>query len=120
MIKKLIFTILVAVLVFAGYKIKNRPAVVAGDDSDEAPQASWSVQLLSYIIVGFIVLFSSVFFLLNWIDNRTLVTIRVINPQQNATEYTIRKNALKGRRFTTIDNLQVELGADDRLEIIEP
>ena len=120
MIKKLLLTLLVAAIVILIYRVKSQRsgAKRTNKQHNELPEGKLSVQLVAYIIVGFIVLFSSVFFVLNWMDNQSLITVRVINGQDSVTEYQIKKNALKGRTFNTTDGRIVELGDNDRLEIL--
>ena len=75
-------------------------------------------QLAAYIIIGFMLLFSAIFFTLNWLDDNSMVTIRVINAENHVTEYQIKKNELNGRSFKTLDGRSIELGDNERLEIL--
>ena len=117
MIKKILFTVLVAVGVFFFYKLKNREP----EHTDKNPthaEGKFSTQLVAYVIVGFMLLFSAIFFTLNWLDDNSMITVRVVNSQNNTTEYQIKKNELKGRSFKTVDGRIIELGENERLEIL--
>jgi len=117
MIKKILFTILVAAVVLLFYKIKNSTPQTQ-KPKHSVPEGKLSTQLMGYIIVGFMLLFSGVYFGLNWLDDRSLITVKVINSSNNISEYQIRKDAIKGRKFTTSDGRVIELGENERLEIL--
>ncbi len=117
MLKKILFTILVAAVVLLFYKIKNS-APQTQPPKHELPEGRLSTQLMAYIIVGFLLLFSGIYFALNWLDDRSLITVKVISGENSVSEYQIKKNTLKGRKFTTIDGRIIELGENDRLEIL--
>ena len=116
MIKKILFTFIVAMAVFLFYKLKRqRPKEHA--NTSELPEGILSTQLIAYIVVGFMLLFSAVFFTLNWLDDNSIIQVRVVM-DNNATEYQVRKNTLKGRTFTTVDGRIIELGDNERLEVL--
>ncbi len=117
MIKKILFTLFVAGVVFLFYKLKNAPPKPQ-EPKHEAPQGKLSTQLMAYIIVGFMLLFSAIYFALNWLDDRSLLTVRVTSAENIVTEYQVKKNALKDRKFTTADGRIIELGDNERLEIL--
>ena len=117
MIKKILFTILVAGAVLLFYKVKNAPPK-AQQPKHEAPEGKLSTQLMAYIIVGFMLLFSGIYFTLNWLDDRSLITVKVISGENSVSEYQIKKSDIKGRKFTTVDGRIIELGENERLEIL--
>ena len=119
MIKKILFTILVAGVVLLFYKIKNSaPTPQTNKPKHELPEGKLSTQLMAYIIVGFMLLFSGIYFTLNWLDDRSLITVKVYSGENSVSEYQIKKNDIKGRKFTTVDGRIIELGENERLEIL--
>ena len=116
MIKKILFTIIVAAVVILFYKIK-RQQPEKKDTTQKLPEGKFSTQLIAYIVVGFMLLFSGVFFTLNWLDDNSTIQVKVITGN-SSTEYQVKKNRLKGRTFTTVDGRQIELGDNERLEIL--
>ena len=118
MIKKILFTHFVAGVVFLFYKLKNSPPPTDQKAKHEVPPGKLSTQLMAYIIVGFMLLFSGIYFALNWLDDRSLITVRVTTAENIVTEYQVKKSALKNRKFTTADGRIIELGDNERLEIL--
>ena len=116
MIKKILFTVIVAAAVFLFYKIKRKQPNEQ-PDTPETPGGKLSTQLIAYIVVGFMLLFSAIFFTLNWLDDNSLIQVRVVT-DNNTTEYQIKKNTLKDRTFTTADGRIIELGDNERLEVL--
>lgn len=116
MIKKILFTIIVAAAVFLFYKIK-RQQPIKQTNIPEAPEGKLSTQLIAYIVVGFMLVFSAVFFTLNWLDDNSIIDVRVVT-NNKTTEYQIKKNTLKDRTFTTVDGRVIELGDNERLEVL--
>lgn len=116
MIKKILFTIIVAGVVFLFYKIK-RQQPVKQTSAPEPPEGKLSTQLIAYVVVGFMLLFSAAFFTLNWLDDNSIIEVRVVT-DNNTSEYQIKKNTLKDRTFTTVDGRIIELGDNERLEVL--
>ena len=116
MIKKILFTIIVAAAVFLFYKIK-RQQPQKKPTTEELPEGRLSTQLIAYIVVGFMLLFSAIFFTLNWLDDNSLIEVRVVTGE-TTTQYQIKKNSLKDRTFTTADGRIIELGDNERLEVL--
>ena len=119
MIKKILFTAIVAAAVFLFYKIKRQQPEEKVDTTDttHAAGGKLSTQLIAYIVVGFMLLFSAIFFTLNWLDDNSIIQVRVV-VDNTTTEYQVKKNTLKDRTFTTVDGRIIELGENERLEVL--
>ena len=48
------------------------------------------------------------------------MNIQVTNSQGQSITYQAYKKSIDGRRFMTLDGIAVTLGADDRIEILDP
>lgn len=116
MIKKILFTLIIAIAVFLFYKLKRRQPDIRSD-AHTPPEGKLSTQLIAYIVVGFMLLFSAVFFTLNWLDDKSSIQVRV-TADSDVTVYEVVKSTLKGRKFTTVDGRAIELGDNDRLEVL--
>ena len=105
--------------VFLFYKVKRHQPDKREkrEISNQLPEGKLSTQLIAYIVVGFMLLFSAIFSTLNWLDDNSTIQIRIVT-DNNATEYQVRKNTLKGRTFTTVDGRIIELGDNERLEVL--
>ena len=121
MLRQILFTILVIIAVITFYKIKNRVSDgIANHNSAvdaEQPEGKLTTKVMAYIVLIFLALFSSIFFVLNWVESNQVIAVRVINGQNQITHYEVHSKQLKQRSFITTQGLEVTLSESDRIEI---
>lgn len=121
MLTKILFTIAVIVVVLLVYQARFRPvsqAVQKAKHNTAFPNkpSKWVV----YTVAGILAVSSGVVYFFKWQSDNTILTIRVINAQQEEPfSYKARQKDIKGRTFTTLDGRVVTLGASDRIELID-
>ncbi len=123
MITKVFFTMLVIVIVGMIFRSQNaarpkqavpkKPASVEADDSSSLPPKT-----VAYMLIGLLILVSGVVYYFSWSDANTVVNLRVINASGTLSEYQAYRKNIKGRGFTSIDGIQIQLADSDRLEIL--
>lgn len=121
MLTKFLFTIAVIVVVLLVYQARFRPvsqAVQKAKHNTAFPNkpSKWVV----YTVAGILAVSSGVVYFFKWQSDNTILTIRVINAQQEEPfSYKARQKDIKGRTFTTLDGRVVTLGDSDRIELID-
>ncbi|MYD78335.1 MAG: hypothetical protein F4239_05440 [Gammaproteobacteria bacterium] len=121
MLTKILFTIAVIVVVLLVYQARFRPvsqAVQKAKHNTAFPNkpSKWVV----YTVAGILAVSSGIVYFFKWQSDNTILTIRVINAQQEEPfSYKARQKDIKGRTFTTLDGRVVTLGASDRIELID-
>ncbi len=119
MLSKIVVTLAVVALAYLAIRIRSR-SVGAGESV--RPQTK-SVQIVSPRAVAYIFLAVAVFtgtalFLVEWYDDRQVITIRVINSRTGETAvYEAYKGKVYGRRFETLDGRLVTVADVDRVEL---
>jgi hypothetical protein len=71
-----------------------------------------------YTLLGLIIAISILVFVLHWSDQRQIINIRVTNSQGETINYQAYRKTIEGRRFTTLDGVDVTLGTSDRVEML--
>ncbi|MDH3377555.1 MAG: antitermination protein NusG [Gammaproteobacteria bacterium] len=121
MLTKILYTIAVAVAVYLFYRGRGRRAAAPPPQRQAPPKSTISPHLIAYSFLGILAVVSAVLFYLNWSDDHRVIEIRVTNSRTgDATSYQAQKMTIEGRSFETLDGRAVTLGADDRIEMLEP
>lgn len=120
MLTKILFTIAVIVVVMFVFRHRNEPTKIK-NITPVIPEKtkSLSPQMLAYIFIVLIMLVSGLIYLFYWMEQNTIVNIKVIDASGEAFNYQAHKKSIEGKEFTTLDGRQVTLGDSDRVEMIE-
>ncbi len=121
MLTKILFTIAVIVVVLLVYQARFRPVSQAVQKARSgAVFANKPSKWVLYTVAGILALSSGVVYYFKWQSDNAVLTIRVINAQQEQPfSYKARQKDIKGRTFTTLDGRVVTLGDADRIELID-
>lgn len=121
MITKILFTVAVTVAVYLFYRSRGRPTAARLHQRQTPPESTISPHLIAYSLLGVLAVVAAALFYLNWTDDHSVIEIRVTNSRTgDATSYQAQKMTIQGRSFETLDGRMVTLGADDRIEMLEP
>lgn len=121
MIRKILFTLAVIAIVYFVYRFKRGHVKASKPSSDEqADSGHVPTALFAYLLIGFMVVASTLFFGLSFLEQRESIQLRIISPDNRATIYQVKRKDIDDRSFTTSDGRVVRLGLNDRMEIIEP
>ncbi len=122
MITKVLFTMLVIVIVGMIFRSKNQKqakrSVVSGSNGAQAETTSMAPKTVAYLLLGLLIIVSGVVFYFNWSDANRLVTLRVIDASGSLSEYQAYQKDIRGREFTSIGGVLIQLADTDRLEIV--
>lgn len=124
MITKIFFTMLVIIIVGMIFRTQSQTRTnqevqkikKASAPNDEA--SSLAPKTVAYMLVGLLIIVSGVVYYYSWSDANTLVKLRVINASGNLSEYQAYRKHIRGREFTSIDGVQIQLADSDRLEML--
>jgi len=116
MIAKIILTvavILLVLLLFRGQRSRQ------ADDAIEADAGNrLALKIAAVVTLGVILAGSALWLLTSWRDATEIVTVRVINAQNNeVTLYQAHRNAIDDKSFRTIHGVRVILSDIERLEV---
>ena len=119
MLSKLVFTL--AVVALAYLAIRSRGRTVAAKESARSRGTSaqyTSPRAVAYVFLAVAVFTGTALFLLEWYDDRQVITVRVINSRTGETVvYEAYKGKVHGRRFETLDGRLVTVADVDRVEL---
>lgn len=122
MLTKILITALVILgcytfLRFQRNKQLTQPQGKAVPAIDHRP-ARTSVKWLSVALLALSLTAVTGFFIHNWLDNRQLLSVKIINPYNGETMiYQVYKGDLEDRRFKTVDGQTVRVSNSERMEI---
>ena len=119
MLGKIVFTLAVVALAYLAIRSRSR-AVVAKETARTPATATRSVspRMVAYIFLTVAVATGGTIFLLEWHDDRQVITIRVVNSRTGeAVVYEAYKGKVYGRRFETLDGRVVTVADVDRVEM---
>ncbi len=121
MLTKILFTVAVIVVVMFVFRHRNQTSTVKNISPAtlEQPPRGISPQMLAYIFIVLIMLVSGLIYLFYWMEQNTIVNIKVIDASGAAFNYQAHKKSIEGKEFTTLDGRRVTLGDSDRVEMIE-
>ena len=120
MLLKVLFTLAVILVVAVIFRVKNQPQ--KSSPSNAATDRSGggvSSRAVIYTLLGLIISISILVFVLHWSDQRRIINIRVTNSQGETINYQAYRKTIEGRRFTTLDGVEVTLGTNDRVEMLD-
>ncbi|MEE9447474.1 MAG: hypothetical protein V3V09_05915, partial [Arenicellales bacterium] len=117
---KILITMLVIFSVGIFFRSKNQSAAVQAPktNTSTAAQSSLAPKTVAYLLIALLILVSGVVYYFSWSDRHQLVTLRVINANNDLSEYQAYRTDIKGREFTSIDGKLVRLADSDRIEMI--
>ncbi len=119
MLSKIVLTLAVVALAYLAIRTRSR---AVGAKESVRPQAK-SAQIVSpravaYIFLAVAMVTGTALFLMEWYDDRQVITIRVINSRTGETVvYEAYKGKVYGRRFETLDGRLVTVADVDRVEL---
>lgn len=119
MLLKILFTLAVILAVALIFRVKNprqKPAPPQGVKN--LTRNGVSSRVVVYSLLGLIVSISILIFALHWSKQHQIINIRVTDSQGTIINYQAYRKSIEGRRFTTLDDVKVTLGANDRIEIL--
>ena len=121
MLSKIVVTLAVVALAYLAIRIRSRS--VGAEESVRLPMKSAqavSPRAVAYIFLAVAVFTGTALLLLEWYDDRQVITIRVINSRTGeAVVYEAQKGKVHGRRFETLDGRVVTVADVDRVELEE-
>ena len=119
MLLKVLFTLAVILAVAVIFRVKNQPLKPPPPDAaTDRSRAGVSSRAVIYTLLGLIIAISILVFVLHWSDQRRIINIRVTNSQGDTINYQAYRKTIEGRRFTTLDGVDVTLGTSDRVEML--
>jgi len=124
MITKIFFTMLVIVIVGMIFRSQTQtrtqqtPARAKKEAAPDSDASSLAPKTVAYLLIALLIVVSGVVYYFSWSDANTLVKLRVINASGVLSEYQAYRKDIKGREFTSIDGIQIQLADSDRLEML--
>ena len=119
MLLKILFTLAVVLAVAVIFRVKNQPQKSSPPNAaTDHSRGGVSSRAVIYTLLGLIISISILIFVLHWSDQRRIINIRVTDSQGETINYQAYRKTIKGRRFTTLDGVDVTLGASDRVEML--
>ncbi len=120
MLLKVLLTLAVILAVALIFRVKNQPRQASSTETEIEPTKSGvSSRAVVYTILALIVSISILIFVLHWSEQHEIINIRVTNSQGELINYQAYKKDIEGRRFTTLDGVDVTLGTSDRVEMLD-
>ena len=119
MLLKVLFTLAVILAVAVIFRVKNQPQKPSPPNATvDRSGGGISSRTVVYTLLGLIIAISILIFVLHWSDQRQIINIRVTNSQGETMNYQAYRKTIEGRRFTTLEGVDVTLGASDRVEML--
>ncbi len=119
MLTKIIFTLAVIVIVALIFRTKTRPTRLGNTTDNVKDSGGISARFVAYTLLALVIATSAMVFVLHWNEQHRIMNIQVTDSQGQSVTYQAYKKSIDGRRFTTLDDVAVTLGADDRIEILD-
>jgi len=120
MLAKIIFTLAVIVIVALIFRTKKTlPARLRHPIDNDKDSGGVSARFVAYTLLALVIATSALVFVLHWNEQHRIMNIQVTDSQGLSVTYQAYKKSIDGRRFTTLDDVAVTLGADDRIEILD-
>ena len=121
MFGKILLTL--AIVGLAYLVIRSRSRQVAAQevvDRREGTEQAVSPRTVAYIFLAVAALTGGGIYLFEWLDDRQVITIRLINSRTGeAAIYQAYKGKIRSRRFETLDGRSVTIADEDRVEMVE-
>ena len=127
MLTKILFTALVIAVVVAvaryrARRMNDRQRPVVINPHAATPSSVGTVipyRLLGYSLLAVMIAGTTLYFYLDWEENRRVVSVRVINIDSGqSTTYRAYRGDVDGRRFETLDGRVVTLADAERMELV--
>ena len=121
MLGKILFTLAVVALAYLAIRSRSGTVVEKNAVRPAVPtKPALSPRVFAYVFLAVALATGSTLFLLEWYDDRQVITIRVINSRTGeAVVYEAQKGKVHGRRFETLDGRVVTVADVDRVEMEE-
>ena len=118
MLTKILFTVVVILVVAVVFRHKNMPKPGATPKpSPQSDPGGVTPRTIIYAILALLIVVSALVFTIHWQDQHQIINLEVTDSSGNTTHYQAYKKSIQGRRFETLDDIQVTLGDSDRLEM---
>jgi hypothetical protein len=114
---KILFTIVVVVGVALFFRNRNEaanPPPASRPSADGAP----STRAIAYVLIAILVAISVGVFVYKWQQDNRIVNIRVTTESGEVVNYQAHHKDIDGRKFLSLDGVQVTLGQGDRVEML--
>ena len=119
MLLKVLFTLAVMLAVAVVFRTKSQgQKPLPRDAATNGSGGGVSSRAVIYTLLGLIISISILIFVLHWSNQRQIINIRVTNSQGETTSYQAYRKTIEGRRFTTLGGVDVTLGTNDRVEML--
>ncbi len=99
-------------------RTQQPPARAKKETAPDSDASSLAPKTVAYLLIALLIVVSGVVYYFSWSDANTLVKLRVINASGVLSEYQAYRKDIKGREFTSIDGVQIQLADSDRLEML--
>ena len=119
MLTKILFTLVVIVIVALIFRTKTQPARLHHPIDNDKDSGGVSARFVAYTLLALVIATSALVFVLHWNEQHRIMNIQVTDSQGQSMTYQAYKKSIDGRRFTTLDDVAVTLGGDDRIEILD-
>ncbi len=119
MIGKTLFTLLVILAALSWLRYQG--AVRPGPNATQRPSPpARTPYYLAFGVAALFVISGGLYWYGQWQHARAVLEIHVSHPGSGqVTTYQARREAINGRRFTTLDGRDISLSADERMELRE-
>ena len=117
MLTKILFTTVVVVGVALFFRNKNE-ATVTREAPPPAAEPAPSTRTIAYVLIAILVVISVGVFFYKWQQDNRIVNIRVTTESGEVVSYQARHKDIDGRKFLSLEGVQVTLGAGDRVEML--
>ncbi len=119
MLLKIFITLAVILAVALIFRVKQPKRGASSTEKKRPEKSSVSSSVVVYTLLGLIVSISVLIFVLNWTEQHRIINIRITTSQGEIINYQAYQKDIEGRRFLTLDGVNVTLGASDRVEMLD-
>lgn len=118
MITKVLFTMLVIIVVGMLFKSSSQAPGSPRRASRNQAETGLAPKTVAYLLVGLLIIVSSVVYYFSWSDANQLVKLRVVGANGTLSQYQAYQKDIDNREFITIDGVLIKLADSDRLELL--
>ena len=119
MITKVLFTMLVIIVVGMLFRSSSQaPGSPRRASLRQGETAGLAPRTVAYLLVGLLIIVSSVLYYFSWSDANQLVKLRVVGANGVLSQYQAYQKDIDNREFITIDGVLIKLADSDRLELL--
>ena len=119
MLLKIFITLAVILAVALIFRVKQPKRATSSTEQKQPEKSAVSSSIVVYTLLGLIVSISILIFVLNWTEQHRIINIRITSSQGEITNYQAYQKDVEGRKFLTLDGVNVALGASDRVEMLD-